>query len=339
MRQAWSRWFWSAAFIAALSVFATAAIAQTADQPHKITVTANPLASFENRDPSRTRFGSLEFRGGLELTSTEKSFGGLSGLLIGHDGASFVAISDRGHWFRGKLTYRDGRLAGLTDVETAPMRGPDGAAYSSRGRFDSEALTEHAGKYCVGVERQNEIVCFDYAKQGLLARGQAIAMPAIVKTFPNNQGLEAVVGVPAGQELAGALIAISERSLDEAGNVVAVMIDGPRPGQFSVKRTENYDISDAALLPNGDLLLLERHFSLLRGISVRIRRIPQRDIRPGATIDGATLIEADLGYQLDNMEGIAVHRSASGETIITLVSDDNFSALQRTLMLQFALVE
>ena len=38
------------------------------------------------------------------------------------------------------------------------------------------------------------------------------------------------------------------------------------------------------------------------------------------------LIEADLGYQIDNMEGIAVHRNARGETVLTLVSDDNFSA-------------
>jgi hypothetical protein len=338
MRQVLLRWLKPAALFATL-VVATAAIAQTTDQPKKITVTANPLTAFDNREPTRIRFGALEFRGGLQLTSTEKSFGGLSGLLIARDGASFVAISDRGQWFRGKLTYRDGRLAALTDVETAPMRGPDGTAYSSRARFDSEALTEHAGKYCVGVERQNEIVCFDYAKQGLLARGQSIPVPAVVKTFPNNQGLEAVVGVPAGQELAGALIAISERSLDSEGNIVAVLIDGPRPGSFSIKRTENYDVSDAALLPNGDLLLLERHFSLLRGISVRIRRIAQRDIRPGAAVDGAILIEADLGYQLDNMEGVAVHRSPSGEIIITLVSDDNFSALQRTLLLQFALVE
>ena len=338
MRQAWSRWLPSAAFIAALFV-AAAASAQTADQPRKITVTGTPLTSFDNREPARIRFGSLDFRGGLQLTSAEKLFGGLSGLLIARDGGSFVAISDRGQWFRGNLTYRDGRLAALTDVETAPIRGPDGTAYSSRARFDSEALTEHAGKYCIGVERQNEIVCFDYAKQGLLARGQTIPVPAVVKTFPNNQGLEAVVGVPAGQELAGGLIAISERSLDSEGNIVAVMIDGPRPGSFSIKRTENYDVSDAALLPNGDLLLLERHFSLLRGISVRIRRLPQRDIRPGAVVDGAILIEADLGYQLDNMEGIAVHRSPAGETIITLVSDDNFSALQRTLLLQFALVE
>jgi hypothetical protein len=37
------------------------------------------------------------------------------------------------------------------------------------------------------------------------------------------------------------------------------------------------------------------------------------------------------------MEGIAAHRAASGETVLTLMSDDNFSPLQRTLIMQFAL--
>ena len=44
-------------------------------------------------------------------------------------------------------------------------------------------------------------------------------------------------------------------------------------------------------------------------------------------------------YNIDNMEGIAVHRAASGETILTLMSDDNFSPLQRTLIMQFAMPE
>ena len=71
---------------------------------------------------------------------------------------------------------------------------------------------------------------------------------------------------------------------------------------------------------------------------MRIRRIPLADIKPDALVDGRSMIEADLGYQIDNMEGIAVHRNARGETIITLVSDDNFSPIQRNLLLQFAIV-
>ena len=71
---------------------------------------------------------------------------------------------------------------------------------------------------------------------------------------------------------------------------------------------------------------------------MRIRRIPLGLIKPNALVDGTPLIVADLAYQIDNMEGIAIHRNAAGETIITLVSDDNFSVLQRNLLLQFALV-
>jgi hypothetical protein len=39
------------------------------------------------------------------------------------------------------------------------------------------------------------------------------------------------------------------------------------------------------------------------------------------------------------MEAVAAHQAASGETILTLMSDDNFSALQRTLIMQFSMPE
>ena len=70
-----------------------------------------------------------------------------------------------------------------------------------------------------------------------------------------------------------------------------------------------------------------------------VRRIAIDGVKPGATIDGPTLMEADLGYEIDNMEGIDAHRTESGETVLTLISDDNFSFLQRTLILQFTLIE
>jgi hypothetical protein len=72
---------------------------------------------------------------------------------------------------------------------------------------------------------------------------------------------------------------------------------------------------------------------------VRLRRIALVAIRPGAVVDGPSLFEADLGHEIDNLEGVSVHRNAAGETVLTLVSDDNFSVLQRTLLLQFVLAE
>jgi hypothetical protein len=86
-------------------------------------------------------------------------------------------------------------------------------------------------------------------------------------------------------------------------------------------------------------LILERHFSFLRGVGMRIRRIPLEAVRPGALLDGTVLIQAGNAHQIDNMEAMAVHKNAAGETIVTLVSDDNFSRLQQTVLLRFALIE
>jgi hypothetical protein len=108
--------------------------------------------------------------------------------------------------------------------------------------------------------------------------------------------------------------------------------------RFVVKRSDDFDVSDCTLFSPDELLLLERRASLARGIIIRIRRIPIADIKEGAVVDGRPIFEADLAYQIDNMEGIAVHRNSAGETIITLVSDDNFSIIQRNLLLQFSVV-
>jgi hypothetical protein len=145
--------------------------------------------------------------------------------------------------------------------------------------------------------------------------------------------------VPKGRPLAGTLIAISERGLDPQGNILAFLVGGASPGQFAVRRTNNFDISDAVLLPGDDLLILERKFSWVAGVGIRIRRIALSSIAPGALVDGPSIFEADLGQEIDNMEGIDAHVTAEGDTVLTMVSDDNFSLLQRTLLLQFTLTE
>jgi hypothetical protein len=327
------------AVLAAALLATTATLAQNSDAPHSLTVTARALESFDTRDATRVRFGSLEFRGGLVLKSTDKDFGGLSGLTISPDGQSILAISDHGYWFRARLNYASGRMTSLSDAEIGAILGADGKPLYQRGWYDVESVTEWNGKHCVGIERVNEVVCLDFRKDGMLARGQPIVTMPFVKTLPRNQGLEALAGIPAGQELGGALLLISERGLDQDGNFLAGMIGGPRPGPFTVKRIPPFDNTDATVMPDGDVLLLERRFSILGGLGMRIRRLKQSAIKPGALVDGPVLIEADGAQEIDNMEGIAVHRAANGETIVTIISDDNFLMIQRTVLLQFAVVE
>lgn len=309
------------------------------EAPVDVTVTSRPIEAFDLRDRTHRRFGQLQFRSGLVLTSPFKAFGGLSGFRLDARGEGFIALNDRGRWFTGRLVYSGATLAGLADVRSAPMLGGDGLPITTKRLYDSEALAMDGASLYVGIERNNRILKFDFSRDGIMARGAEIAVPPGVRRLPHNKGVEGLVFVLKGLPLEGTLIAVSERGLDPAGDLVAFLIGGARPGQFSIRRTEHFDISDVALLPGGDLLLLERKFSLREGVGIRIRRIPLRAIAPRATVDGPTIFHADLGHEIDNMEALDVHTAESGETVVTMVSDDNFSMLQRTLLLQFTLIE
>ncbi|MBR1195701.1 esterase-like activity of phytase family protein [Bradyrhizobium sp. AUGA SZCCT0240] len=307
--------------------------------PVSIEVNARPLPSFDTRDRSHVRFGSLEYRSGLILTSRFRGFGGLSGLRLDAKGERFIAISDKGGWFTGRIVCKGREMTGLDDVEASPILGPDGKPITARGWYDTEAIALDGSYVYVSLERVNQILRFDFAKGFTRSLGEVMPLPPATRKLPFNKGLEALVMVPKGFALAGTLIAISERGLDAGGNIIGFLIGGKTPGQFGIRRTENFDVSDAVLLPSGQLLLLERKFSMLGGIGVRIRRIAPNSIAPGAVIDGPTIFTADLGSEIDNLEGIDAHVTDEGDTVLTLISDDNFSMIQRNLLLQFTLVD
>jgi hypothetical protein len=304
-----------------------------------IEVSAQPISALLPGEPTRVRFGALVFRGGMALTSPYQEFGGVSAIRVAADGAHFLSVTDKGRWLRGRIVYEGARPVGIAEAEMAPVLGADGKPLAARGWYDTESLALDGGMAFLGIERVNRIVRLDYARDGLLARAEPIATPPGVATLPNNKGLECLDHVPNDMPLAGTLIAISERGLDDAGNIKGFLIGGDSPGEFTVRRIGDFDISDCAVTPAGDLFLLERSFSRLAGVGMRIRRVPLTAIKPGALIDGPALIEADMNYQIDNMEGLSVNRVADGSLVLTLISDDNFSMIQRTLLLQFTLVE
>lgn len=307
--------------------------------PSAIEIQSQPITAFEYRDPERRRFGALEYRGGLTLTSSFGEFGGISAISMAADGANFLALTDRGWWLRGRLTYDgDSKPSGIADAEMAPLIGPDGRTLASRRWYDTEALARDGGIAYVGIERVHRIVRFDIGREGLTARGRPIEVPAAFRSFPSNGSIEALAFVPRGVPNGGSLIAIAERAHDAAGDHLAFLIGGPRPGGFTIKRRDGFDVSDAAVHPNGDLLVLERKFGWTTGLFIRLRRIAGGGIAPGALVDGTELLNADLGHQIDNMEALGVHRTG-GATVLTLVSDNNFSGLQRNLLLQFTLIE
>ncbi|MFN7025123.1 MAG: esterase-like activity of phytase family protein [Pseudorhizobium sp.] len=302
-----------------------------------VNVTSSVITTFVPGSQQRV-FGKLEFLGGFEYTSSDRRVGGVSSIRFRSDGRQFVAVLDTGEWMAGAIT-RDGNghLTGLADVTVLPILDRKGAA-GSKSDMDAEGLALWRDEVVVSFERRHRIHAFpdpDFA----IGVPRTLDMVIPKQELRSNGGIETVAAAPDESPLRGALVAVAERSIDAEGNLFAAILDGPLKGIFKVAKNEPWAVTDGAFLPGGDLLLLERRFSFTGGVGMRIRRISGDTIHPGALVDGEVLIEAAMGAEIDNMEGLDVVPAPDGDLRIIIVSDDNKSFLQRNLMLEFRLVE
>ena len=285
----------------------------------------------------QTLFGDLEFLGGLQFTSPDRRLQSLSSIRFRRDGERFVSVLDTGHWLTGRIRRDgEGRLSGLGELSVDPMRirgGRIGTKYNT----DAEGLALRDGEALVSFEQLHRVDV--YPDPGFEASGplQTLPLPIPRREFRMNGGMETVAVSPKDSPLRGAPIVITEESLDDKGNMFAAVLEGPLKGVFKVVRHDPYNATDGAFLPNGDFLLLERRFSFLTGLGMRIRRLKGEDIRPGAVVDGEVLLDADMRYTIDNMEGLDVIAGSDGRPHVIIVSDDNGNMIQRNIMLEFRL--
>jgi hypothetical protein len=319
-----------------------------ADQqgPRPIQVSARALPQFQPSRAGVRRFGDLEYRGGLVLTSPSEHFGGWSGLIVDTDGKRLLSVSDVGTWMTAEIQHDDvGAPAGLSRARIGPLLALRGRPLRNKREQDAEAVAllegslEH-GTLLVGFERLHRIGRFPVRGGEVLAPAAYLDRPAEARRMPTNQGFEAVAVLRAGP-LGGSIVAFAERFTRGSGYHTGwIWTEGEQARRFQLEDIDGFNITDAAGLPDGGLLVLERYFRWMSGVHMRIRRLRPTEIRPGARLAGHTVVQADSGHAIDNMEGLAVHRGARGETVVSLISDNNFrTVLQRTVLLQFTLLE
>lgn len=284
----------------------------------------------------QTRFGDFEFIGGLELSSPSAALGAMSAIRLSADRNRFLGVMDTGYWYAGRFERGpDGKLIGIADFTVSPILDAEGESSEEKWRVDAEGLALRGEEVLVSFERRSRVDVYLANAPGSSRPSGSLPLQIPLKELRNNRGLEAIMVAPASSALAGEAVVVSEKSLNASGDIYAAVLTGPSKGVFFVKRHPPYDVTDGDFLPNGDLLLLERRFSIAEGIGMRIRRIEGSRLGPGNLVDGPVLLEADFGEQIDNMEGLDVSTDEAGQTYITLVSDDNHSILQRNLVLEF----
>jgi hypothetical protein len=307
-----------------------------------IEVSARPIAHFNRAHPQATRFGELEYRGGLIVSSPEQEFGGWSGLVMEPDGTTLFAVSDAGSWLTADVTYQGNRPTGLARAHMGSLRAIGGRPLDDKREQDAESVTLAEGDLArgtlfIGFERLHRVGRFPIRDRQVGPPTGYLKLPAEARGMPRNQGFEALA-VLRGGPLRGSLVAFAERYTRGSGYHTGWIWVRGEPQRFQLRDVDEFNITDAAALPDGGLLVLERFFRWTSGVKMRIRRLAQSEVTPGARAVGQVLAEADSAYEIDNMEGMAVHRARTGEIVVSLISDDNFNRfLQRTILLQFTL--
>ena len=308
-------------------------------EPVDALVEARVISNFKIAS-TQTQFGPLEFVGGLELTSGNRDFGAISALRFRDAGSELLTISDNGFWISGQISRDvEGKPADFIHGQIAPLSDRAGRAAEKKWLSDAEGLLVDGNQVSVSFERDHRIATGTLDAATFEFRFENEPLPIPGKEIRSNRGLETLAKSPETSALGGARIAVTEKSLNKSGNIYAGIMDGPGKGVFFVERDGEFDITDGDFLPNGDLLLLERAFNMAEGIAMRIRRFDGATIAKGATISGTVLFKADMSYQIDNMEGLDVWVRPDGATMVSIVSDDNHSLLQRNLYLEFRLLQ
>ena len=282
-----------------------------------VTVTATPVAADPSR-PERTDFGRFRYAGGLALTASDSSrLHGLSDLRALGDGR-ILAVSDEGDLFEARLRLdAAGRLVGLDRTRITPLAGPSGGPLGGKLEADAEGLALlRNGDRLVSLEQRHRILL--YPADGRPPR-QVNSPDA---AFPPNAGMETLAADPArGPDawLVGG---------EESGELWTCTLQTPCRSLGALPKPFEFGLVAVTPLPGGGLAYMIRAWDPLRG--ARIALILR-------TADGTEIDRLELSRPLlvDNFEGVDVLPGKDGALRFLLVSDDNFSAEQRTLLLAF----
>lgn len=328
-----------APLILAICIVLSWAVHVSAFAQSKITVRVEEF-SFDRTDPDKTRFGDLEWRGGLVLSSDDHRFGGISGIVLNPEGNRLIGVSDIGRWVTADLHYNGRHLTGFDNVTLSRILGASGERLNGKVERDSEGLGWAVdGDILVAFERYHRVARYDIARTGFKARATYLDTPDEVSKFSTNKGFESVGQFVAPEALAGQYLVIAERFLDSEGHHSGWLLRPEGPRRLSFARSGEFDITDLEILPDGHVVLLERRFSVLFGLSMRLRLIEPEEFSSDQPIAGRVILNANSDKRIDNMEGLASHVTPEGETVLTIISDDNFRDAQRTLIMQFAFQE
>lgn len=296
---------------------------QRRDPPPTVSIVRFDAVALEEAAPERTRLGRLLFLGGWALTSNDQRFGGVSALHV--DGGEALALSDAGWRIRFPLPPRRTAVrANIAMIHDGP--GPE----EEKSNRDVESVAVAGKSAWIGYEQANAVWRYDLPGFTVAAS----AAPKAMEAWNANHGAEAMVRLPDGR-----FLAFDEGDGGESEVLLFAgdpAVAGTAARKLRYRPPAGYRVTDAALLPDGRLAILHRRVALFEGFTAKLTlaAVPAADAR--LIVPGEEIAAFEGPVSRDNFEALSVTREG-GRTILWLASDDNYNALQRTLLMKFAL--
>ena len=294
----------------------------------QIQVSSFPIKLYSD-SPSTTNVGRLKFLGGLHLTSTDRRFGGFSGIITATGGKDFHAISDHGWFLFSSISYDiSGSPTSLINPILGRLKDMDGGPLPfAKAVSDCEGIAPFPGVYAVSFEQEHRILIYP-ADKGLSGVPGSIPFPPFLYGAPANQGAEALCSFP-GDRL---LIFLEADPPDNWG--ACALGNGTEWHRFHYLRTKGFRPTAASYSESGYVYLLERYYTPSAGVKIRVLRIKADSIIPKAKIKPELIALLEPPMTIDNMEGLTVFNK-NGIDHLLMISDDNYSKAQKTLLMLF----
>lgn len=320
------RIIWALALVFFLGSFAPAALFTGPERPLHASLEWREVPLWPD-DPARREIGKLRFLNGWAIESADPRFGGISAIAV--RGPDITAVSDAGWLFRFRLPGRG--ASSVAEIQPI-MEGPRGG-FAKKDR-DAESLLLWGSSAWVGFEFAHEIWRYRLSDW----KAEAHAAPRAMRDWPNNSGSEGMVRLRDGR-----FLIFSEGEGRGEGMTEVLLFAGDptttraRLIPLRYRKPPGYRLTDATLLPDGSLLLLNRRFRWTEGVAAKLVHAKLPPLRKEAVIEGEVIATLQAPATVDNMEGLSLTRE-EGRTIVWIASDDNYNPLQRTLLLKFELL-
>jgi hypothetical protein len=308
-------------FLAACAKTPTTAgpAARPAEGPLLIHAKSLPL---NPKDPAQSRVGDFVYAGGIQLTTTDTSLlGGLSDIKVDR-GGNLVSESDEGSLLRAHIVLdATGRLVGLDHATIVRLKGEGGQVLPDKAEADAEGVALWPnGDLMVSFERDHRIWIYP------AAGGAPRTAPRPSETMPSNAGMEGLALAPSrGADAYWVGVENGDIFLCHLATDCEQVVDYPYP-------PPGWRLPALGETPAGEFVLMHTAWDPVRGNRIAISIWPKTPVKGGHAID---MLHLAFPLTVDNFEGVAVVPGPRGGDRFYMISDDNFSDRQRTLLLAF----